>query len=399
MRNTRPSDLRFSKKKMIAIIRRYNLLLLLVVTVLGVAGACFIRLASGAERGPRDFKKQLLGLALGLMVAVLVSCIDYHFIARFVILYYIIGTLMVAATRFSPIGTDLTTGSYRWLALPGINLQPSELTKIILVLTLAVYLNRQEEHMERFRTLLFSAIIMALPTGFVLVQSDLSSSMVMMFLFAIMVFAAGLSYRIVLPVLGIGIPSFLALLWYIQQPYQLLLRGYQLDRIIGFFNPEEYGNSTMYQQNHSVQAIASGQLIGKAFMPNAANTRGYRYVDVTEADFIFSVIGEEVGFIGSCVVIGLLAVVVVICVKTARNAHDRLGLLIAIGIAAMFMFQIFANIGVATRMLPNTGLPLPFLSAGLSSMISSMIGIGLILNIDFQSSSKGRHGQGGFSMI
>lgn len=397
MHNTRFSDLRFSKKKLTSIARRYNFLLLAIVILLGIAGAWFIRLSGGAEVGPSAFKKQLLGLTAGIIIAIIVSCLDYHFVSRFVILYYIIGTLMVAATRFSPIGTDLNTGSYRWLDLPGINLQPSELAKIILVLTLAVFLNHQEETMDRIRTLIFATLIMALPTGFVLVQSDLSSSMVMMFLFAIMVFAAGLSYKIVLPILGVGIPAFLVLFWYIQQPYQVLLREYQLERIIGFLNPEKYANSTMYQQNHSVQAIASGQLIGKTFMSNASDTRGYRYVDVTEADFIFSVIGEEVGFLGSCIVIGLLAVVVVLCVKTAQNASDRLGMLIAIGIAAMFMFQIFANIGVATRMLPNTGLPLPFLSAGLSSMTSSMIGIGLILNIHFQSSYRGRHG--GFSML
>jgi rod shape determining protein RodA len=397
MGNKKGFRLNFSKQNMASVLKRYNLLLLFTVTILGVAGACFIRLAGGTDSGDRNFKKQIFGLLAGLVIGVFVSCIDYHLISRFVLLYYIIGTVMVAATRFSPLGTDVNTGSYRWLKLPGMNFQPSEVMKIILVLTLAVFLNRQEERMERFRTLIFAGLIMALPTGFVLVQSDLSSSLVMIFLFAIMVFAAGLSYKIVCTVLGISIPSFLIFFWYIQQPYQLLLEPYQLDRILGFLNPEKYSNSIMYQQNHSVQAIASGQLIGKAFMSTASNTRGYRYVDVNEADFIFSVIGEEVGFLGSCVIIGLLALVVILCVKAARKAYDRLGMLIAIGIAAMFMFQIFANIGVATSMLPNTGLPLPFLSAGLSSMVSSMIGIGLILNIDFQSTQRGRHS--GFSML
>lgn len=397
MRNTRSFDLNFSKQKLTLALKRYNFFLLFVVTILGIAGAWFIGLASGAEKGPGAFKKQLFGLVAGLIIASFVSFIDYHFICRFVILYYIVGTLMVAATKFSPLGTDLNTGSYRWLDLPGINLQPSELTKIILVLTLAVFLDKREERMNQLRTLVMATLIMALPTGFVLVQSDLSSSMVMIFLFAIMTFTAGLSYKIVLPILGIGVPAFIALFWYIQQPYQVILRDYQLERIIGFLNPEKYANSTMYQQNHSVQAIASGQLIGKSFMSNASDTRGYRYVDINEADFIFSVIGEEVGFIGSCIIIALLAAVVIHCVKASRAAYDRLGMLIAIGIAAMFMFQIFANIGVATRMLPNTGLPLPFLSAGLSSMAGSMIGIGLILNIDYQSSSRGRHG--GFSML
>ena len=234
---------------------------------------------------------------------------------------------------------------------------------------------------------------MILPTGFVLVQSDLSSSLVMMFLFAMMVFAAGLSYKIVGAILSVGLPSFLVMFWYIQQPYQKLLNPYQRLRIVGFLDPETYDNSIMYQQNHSVQSIGSGRLIGKLFT-DPETSRSYRYVDVIESDFIFTVIGEEVGFLGSCIIIGLLAIVVTLCLITAKKASDRLGMLIAIGVASMFMFQVFANIGVAIRILPNTGLPLPFLSSGVSSMIGCMIGVGLILNVGIQSSRR----YGGFSM-
>ncbi len=374
--------------------KRYNFLLIIVVTLLGIAGCYFVKFAGGTEFGASNFKKQLVGLILGLCIAFVVSVIDYHFICRFAIVYYIIGTLMVAATRFSPLGTDLSTDSYRWLKLPGFNFQPSELMKILLILMLAVYLDRMEEQMDRFRTLVFAGIIMILPTGFVLVQSDLSSSLVMIFLFAMMVFGAGLSYKIVGAVLSVGLPAFIALFWYIQQPYQKLLNGYQRLRIVGFLDPETYDNSIMYQQNHSVQAIGSGQLFGKLFM-DAESSRSYRYVDVIESDFIFSVIGEEVGFIGSSIIIALLAIVIILCLRTANKATDRLGMLIATGVASMFMFQVFANIGVAIRILPNTGLPLPFLSSGVSSMMGCMIGIGLILNIGIQGS---RNRYGGFSM-
>lgn len=374
--------------------KKYNISLVAVVILLGIAGSYFVKCAGGVDFGSSNLKKQLIALVLGLFVAGTVSLIDYHFICRFALVGYIIGTLMVAATKFSPLGTDLSTGSYRWLKLPGINFQPSEVMKILLILMLAVFLDHMEEYMDRFRTLVFAGMIMALPTMFVLVQSDLSSSLVMIFLFAMMVFAAGLSYKIVGTILSIGIPAFVAVFWYIQQPYQKLLNDYQRMRIVGFLNPEEYDNSIMYQQNHSVQSIGSGQLIGKTFT-DADGGRAYRYVDVIESDFVFTVIGEEVGFIGSCLIILLLATIIFLCLKTADKASDRLGMLIATGVASMFMFQVFANIGVAIRILPNTGLPLPFLSSGVSSMLGCMIGIGLILNIGIQGS---RNRNGGFSM-
>lgn len=376
--------------------RHYNFFLIIVVFLTGFLGAYFVKLASGADLGPTAFKKQLAGLVGGLIVAVVISFVDYHFICRFVVFYYIAGVLMVAATKFSPIGTDLNTRSYRWLSLPGINLQPSELCKIIIILVLAVFFNKYEDYMDRFRIFIAGGLIMGLPTVFILVQSDLSSSIVMMFIFAMMIFAAGLSYKIVAALLAVGIPSFIAAFWYVQQPYQKLLDEYQQGRIIGFLDPEKYGNSIMYQQNYSYSAIASGRLMGKLFTDGSAPTRVYRHADVIESDFIFAVIGEEVGFLGSCVIIGLLALIIIVCLITAKRASDRLGMLIAIGIGSMLMFQTFANIGVATRMLPNTGLPLPFVSAGLSSIMSCMIGVGLLLNIGLQT-SKNKHG--GFSML
>ena len=140
----------------------------------------------------------------------------------------------------------------------------------------------------------------------------------------------------------------------------------------------------MYQQMNSIKAIATGQLYGKLLAEGPSSVRGYNSVGVNESDFIWSVIGEEFGFLGCCIIIFLLSLVIIMCLMTARKAKDRLGKLLAIGVSSMFMFQVFANIGVATMILPNTGLPLPFLSYGLSSLISSMIAIGLIINIGLQ---------------
>lgn len=374
--------------------KKWNVSLVLVVTILCMCSAVLVRCAADPQFKNSYFKGQIFTLAAGIFVLAVVSIIDYHFICRFVIIYYMIGTIMVFATRIPHIGTDLGTGSYRWLKL-GINFQPSEIVKIILILTLAVYFEYRREKMERFTTLLFGGIIMAIPTFFVMIQSDLSSSLVMIFIFAIMAYASGLSYKIIGSVLAVTIPAIIALFWYIMQPWQKLLHGYQYRRIASWLDPESYALKEAWQQTQSISSIGSGQLFGKLFTDPDGSRYYNNRVDVTESDFIFTVMGEELGFVGCCVILGLLAIVIMKCLRTAKAAKDYQGKMVAIGIASMFMFQVFANVGVATRLLPNTGLPLPFISRGLSSTLSSMIGIGIIINIGLQS----RYGsRSGFSM-
>ncbi len=366
-------------------LKRYNFSLIIIVMILCIMSAYFVKFAGNIDGvGNSYFKRQLIGAIACLIIAIIISVIDYHYVCAFVGIYYVIGTILAAATRLSPLGTDLKTDSYRWLHFPGFNFQPSEICKIIIILTLAVFFTKSYEDINKFRTIVISIVIMAIPTFFILIQSDLSSSVVIMFVFCIMIFAAGLSYKIIVPTLILSIPTVIALFWYIQQPFQKLLKSYQIERITGFLHPDQFLDDTNFQQYHSIHSIASGQLFGKLITDNGVGTREYSWVDVRESDFIFSVIGEEVGFIGVCFVIGLLAIVIVKCIIIAKKANDYLGQLIAIGISAMFAFQTFANIGVAAFILPNTGLPLPFLSNGISSMMSSMIGIGIILNIGLQ---------------
>lgn len=374
--------------------KKVNVSLVIVVTILCLCSAFMVRCAAEEQFKNSYFKGQITALIMGLFVMAVVALIDYHFICRFVLFYYIIGTFMVFATKFTPIGTDLGTGSFRWLSI-GFNFQPSEVCKIILILTLAVYFEYRRDKMEHFTTLVFGGIIMVLPTMFVMMQSDLSSSLVMVFIFAMMAYASGLSYKIIGSVLAICVPAVIALFWYVQQPWQKILHGYQYDRIMSWLDPEAYALSEAWQQNQSIQAIGSGQLFGKLFTDPDAKRHYVGNVDVVESDFIFTVIGEELGFVGSCVILGLLAIVIIKCLRTSKRARDYQGRMIALGIASMFMFQVFANIGVATRLLPNTGLPLPFLSRGLSSTLSCMIGIGIILNIGLQSRDGSRSG---FSM-
>lgn len=367
--------------------KRYNFPLVAIVILMGMIGTFSLWIIGSGYNKDADFKKHLIGLLLGLIIMAVVSIVDYHSICRYVIVYYIIVTGLVAATKFSPLGTDNGKDAYRWLDLPGFQLQPSELCKIMVIFAIAVMLTKLQDKLQTFIPFIAVIAVISLPLAFVLVQPDLSSSIVIVFIAAMMLFASGLSYKVIVPVVCVAVPLFFVAMWYIQQPNPLFIKPYQVGRIIGFRHPELYPD-IVYQQENSIEAISSGQLYGKYILGGISDVRQYNRVDVTESDFIWSAIGEEFGFIGCFAIIIVLMVFIFMCLHVAKNAVDYTGKMLAIGISSMFMFQIFANIGVATMILPNTGLPLPFLSSGLSSMFTYMIAIGILLNINIQPVTK-----------
>ena len=185
--------------------------------------------------------------------------------------------------------------------------------------------------------------------------------------------------------MAVGIPLGAFIIWYVQQPFQILLRGYQLNRIMSFLHPSKFLLTTGNQQYNSIMAIGSGMLTGKGLNNNTfTSVKGGNFISEPQTDFIFAVVGEELGFLGCCLVIGLLLLIVIECLKIAANARDIRGRMIAAGTAGIISFQSFVNIGVATGLIPNTGLPLPFVSYGLSSLLSNFICIGLVLNVGLQ---------------
>lgn len=355
--------------------KRYDISLLIVTTMLISIGVFLIK-----QVKPDDYKKQIIGLVGGLVIAGIMSLIDYHFISKFFIVLYLMSLILLVLVKL--IGVE-HHNAQRWLDLKVFELQPSELSKIILIIFFAKLFTIFEHKINKVFFLLISTILMAIPTFLILTQTDLSTSIVIFAIFVMLVFAAGLSWKIIFPIIIVGIPLMIGLFWYLQQDYQVILSDNQQQRILSILNPEEYP-ATMYQQENSIQAIASGQLIGKTLLEETSDLRGYRHVPIAESDFIFSVAGEEFGFIGCSFILLLFAFIIYKGLSTAKNAPDRLGTLIAVGIASMFSFQVFINIGVVTAILPNTGIPLPFLSQGLSSLISSMMAVGIILNIRLQ---------------
>lgn len=364
--------------------KHYNISLVMTVLLLSGIGSYLIRLVQ--KEGERLFTKQIFGIILGLFIIAVVSVIDYHFIAQFYILLYIFNLGLLIAVKL--VGVSINN-SQRWLDLIVFQLQPSELSKVIMIIVLAKLFTMLKNKMNKFYVLILTGVIMAIPTVLILTQTDLSSSMVLMFIFAMMIFSAGLSYKIILPIVIIGIPAVMGLFWYVQQDYQMILTPYQQQRVLSILNPDlDAYSDAMYQQDNSTQVIGSGKLTGKLILDGVDSIQSDTYVPISESDFIFAVIGEALGFIGGCVIILLLSIIIFRCLIIAHNAPDRMGMLIATGVASMFMFQVFVNIGVATAILPNTGLPLPFVSYGLSSLMSSMIAIGLVLNISLQRKNK-----------
>ena len=353
-------------------LRDYRFRLVFYVVALTIIGIMVVGSAK-----PSVQNKQIAGLILGLIVMVGISLIDYNFILKFSWIFYFVNVALLAAIFV--IG-EKTKGARRWLKL-GIRFQPSELGKILLVLFFAYYLSKNKDKLNNIRTLFCSLVLAAVPLLLIFKEPDLSS----------LLFIAGLSYKIVMGVLAVAVPSLVVVLTLVLQPGQKLLTGNQALRILGWLEPDKYPNIA-YQQQNSIMAVGSGQLWGKGLNnTNIVSVKNGNFISEPQTDFIFSIVGEEMGFIGSVIIIVLLFLITIECLLVARRAKDMAGRLIASGIAALIGFQSFVNICVVTGLMPNTGLPLPFVSYGLTSLVTLFAGIGLVMNVGLQ---PRKYGQG-----
>lgn len=361
--------------------KHYSVSLLGIIIVLGSIGMVLIQKLQDANE--RQFEKQVIGYVFGITLAVFISMIDYHFICKFFIPIYVLNFIMLSIVKFTPLGYKHFDAK-RWIKVPviGLEIQPSELTKILLILFFAKFFDVVRRQINKLSILLLTFVLMLIPIGLILIQPHLSTSIVLVFCLVSMLFMAGISYKIILPTIAISIPSFIALFWYIQQPYQILLTFYQQKRILAMLHPELYPDLA-YQQSNAVKAIQAGGMTGKLLGKETAALKS-SLVPVIESDFIFTAIAEAFGFIGGVVVLVLLAFFIYKAIYIARHAVDFMGMMIASGIAALVMFQAFVSVGVVTSLLPNTGSPLPFVSSGLSSLIGNMIMVGILLNVNLQ---------------
>ena len=360
--------------------RYYNIRLLFWVCSLTILGIFVI--ASATDSDVYE-KKQILGFAMGLFIVLIASLVSYKFLLKFYWIFYLMNLGLLVWVK---IAGAYRMGATRWIDLGFFQLQPSEFTKILLLLFFAKYLYNRKDRINTASTIFSSLLLFVVPLLLVLKQPDLSTSIIICVTFCGILFIAGLSYKIIGGTLAVVIPIVVILVYLIMQPDQKIIESYQLDRIVGFYDENsEVADRIRYQQENSIMAIGSGGLKGKGLNNNTTTSvKNGKYISEPQTDFIFCIVGEELGFIGTSAVIILLFLIIIECFYTGAHAPDLSGQIIACGYGVLIAIQSFVNIAVVTMLIPNTGLPLPFVSYGLSSLISLYAGLGVILNISLQ---------------
>lgn len=359
-------------------VKDYSFRLILYVMALSMLG---ISIIGSAQQSVQS--KQVQGLLLGIMVMVAVSLIDYSFILRFNWLIYAGNLGLLGLITFHVFGDD-AGGAVRWIEIGSFRFQPSELSKILVILFFAWFFSKYQEKINSIPVILVSGVLIFIPWIMIKEQPDLSTSIVVAVIFLALLFLAGLSYKIIGSVLAVMIPAVAIFLYLIMRPGQKILDNYQLIRIMSWLQPDKYAENA-YQQQNSIMAIGSGMLWGKGLNNDTVfSVKNGNFIPEPQTDFIFAVAGEELGFVGGAIILSLLLLIVIECIMIGRKAKDMAGKLICGGVATWIGFQTFVNICVVTGLMPNTGLPLPFVSYGLTSLVSLFIGIGLVLNVGLQ---------------
>jgi len=357
--------------------RNYDFILVILIWTISAVG---IMAVGSAEESLQT--KQLMGVIMGTVMMIVISLLDYTMLIKLYVLMYVGNVGLLLLVKF--VGDD-AGGAQRWLDLGFFKFQPSETAKILLILFFAQFIMKYKEKFNTIRVIGACLVLVFIPWILVLTQPDLSTSIVIIAVFCIIMFAGGISFKWILTALAIVIPAVAILLTVAMQPGNGILEQYQKNRILAFINPQEYASEEAYQQLNSVTAIASGMLEGKGYDNNEiTSVINGNFVSEPQTDFIFAVIGEELGFRGGFLVIFLLFAIAIRCVNIARKAKDVAGCIIAAGMGGLVAFQSFFNIGVAMFIMPNTGLPLPFVSYGLTSVMSLYIGMGFVLNVRLQ---------------
>lgn len=376
-----------------------NFKIIIYALILSIIGIFMVHSATQNEAVTGMFtttQKQILGMVIGLILMVILTCIDYHKLIKYSIVFYVISmALLIYVKYINPLNIS---NANRWMRLPGFGtIQPSEFSKVAVVLMAVFVLIRIQKHINNVLYLLGYFVVTGITVYLIYVEPDLSTSMIIVFALAAMVFVTGISWKWVGGVLGVVAVLVGALLFCIYEPEQKtlnwfiekdILQQYQVNRINSYFFPEDYPDQTRQQLN-SVMAIGGGQLLGKGLNNSTyESVKNGNFLSEEQCDFIFAVVGEELGFAGSAFIILIYLLLFIEGLRVAGRSPDLEGKLLASGFVTILLIQCFINMGVAMLLLPNTGTPLPFISAGMSSLISTYIMMGIMLNISMHRKMK-----------
>jgi len=326
----------------------------------------------GESAGTPLYLKQIFWLLIGLSVMVVIAFIEYRFYSDFAYIVYTVAFFFLLVVMGYGI---ITSGAQRWIKIGSISFQPSEFVKISLILALAKFFQRppsREGYSLKDLTLPF--LFLLLPMGLILKQPDLGTAIVLLLIFFSILIFVKIRWSTLLTI-GLGGAAILPISW-------SFLKEYQKRRIITFFNPELDPLGAGYHIIQSKIAVGSGGIIGKGFMKGTQCRLGF--LPEQQTDFIFSALGEEWGLIGSLMIVGLYFILILWGLRIAVQSKDRFGAILSFGVVAMFFWHIFINIGMVLGMMPVVGIPLPLLSYGGSFLLSTMIGMGLLLNVSMR---------------
>ncbi len=353
---------------------------ILIVVVLGLCGIGIVLVWSATQPGllaagddPRTYlKKQLLNVIIGLVLMVGVSLVDTRQLRTWVPFFYG-GCVLALLAVLSPVGSDIN-GAHAWISLPGgFQVEPSEFAKVALILMTAMIFAGARGDRPGIRALLIALACAAPLTGLVVIEPALGVAMVLVAVTATMIVLSGLRLRLIAALAGI-VAAGIAVAGGLH-----LLKSYQLTRFTSFLHPSADLAGAGYNAAQAKIAVGSGGMFGQGLFHGQLIAGNF--VPSQQTDFIFTVAGEELGFVGTSVIVFLLGVVIIRALRIASRADDLFGLLVASGIAMWFAFQSFVNIGMTIGIMPITGLPLPFVSYGGSAVFADMIAIGLLQSV------------------
>lgn len=362
----------------VAVVRRDNHTdRILLGTMLALSAFGLLMIFSATRiTGSFSMERQMIFVAAGLIVYMIASSIDYReYRVMLPIASGVILVLLLAVFLFDPVNNV-----NRWIPLGFFNLQPAEFAKVVVIVALAGLLapsNRDDR--EGPRTLSWAkvgqaVVLTAVPAWLIYLQPDLGTTLVFVFILVGMLFVGGATWRQMVTLVTAGVGGAAA-------AYQLdMLSGYQMDRLRVLFNPSIDPQGVGYQLAQSKSAIGSGQILGKGLLQEGTFT-AFEYVPEQESDFIFTAVGEQLGFVGGLLVLAAFAVIVWRLLVIAANARDRFGALISAGFAMMIVFHVVVNVGMTVGIMPVTGLPLPFLSQGGSFYIAMTLALGIANSI------------------
>lgn len=324
-----------------------------------------------------EFINQIIWFMAGILIMFSAALIDYKFISKFYIIIYIFNIILLILVLI--IGQEIQNVR-RWI----FGIQPSEFSKLFMIIFIAKFIDKNKNSINQLNKLFLLFILSLFPILLIKEQPSLSACLVILSILIFQLFAGNIDIKYIKTIIIIIAPIIIILsIDLISGKYFILskiLKDYQIERITSILSFDlNTTDNSLYQTKNSAWAIGSGQLLGKGLFNGTMNQ--LNYIPYSYNDFIFAVIGEEFGFIGCLTVILLSILIISKCLIIANKAIDTLGMLIVVGVVGMLSFQIFVNIGVATSLLPNTGMPFPFLSYGGSSMLINMACIGIVLNI------------------